>query len=80
MKEFNYHNKEMVMKGGKKTVRVVSIKNGKGFKSVSYSQKGKNKKTVKKRIHPDHIDMIKKGKFITGLFSDCKNKKMCKSN
>lgn len=68
---FNYHNKEIVKSGGKKTVRIVHIKNGKGHKSISYWQNGKHKKTVKRRVKPQHVKMIKRCKFIPGLFSDC---------
>ena len=70
-KKFHYHNKEIVQHGGKKSVRQVSIKNGKGFKSVSYYHKGKHQRTVKKRIHPDHMKMIRQGTFVPGLFKDC---------
>ena len=72
MNNFNYKNVEVkTMKGGSKVVRKVSIKNGKGYKSVTKYRKGKKTKTVKKPIHKDHIGLIKNGKFIPGLFSDC---------
>jgi len=54
-----------------KIVRRVSIKNGKGFKSVTKYHKGKKISSVKKPIHKSHIDLIAVGKFIPGLFSDC---------
>jgi hypothetical protein len=56
---------------GGKIVRKVSIKNGKGFKSVTKYHKGKKVSTHKKPIHKSHIDLIMIGKFIPGLFSDC---------
>lgn len=69
----NYQNTESVVQsGGKKIVRKVSIKNGKGYKSVTTYKKGKKICAVKKHIHKDHIEMIKNRKFIPGLFSDCK--------
>ena len=69
---FNYQNKEVkIHKGGQKTVRKVSIKNGKGYKSVTKYHKGKKIGTSKKPIHHSHIGLIKIGKFIPGLFTDC---------
>ena len=69
----NYQNTESVLQsGGKKIVRKVSIKNGKGYKSVITYKKGKKVSAIKKSIHGDHIEMIKNRKFIPGLFSDCK--------
>ena len=68
---FNYENTEIKMTGGTKIVRKVSIKNGKGYKSVTKYNKGKKTATIKKRIHKDHVHFIKNGKFIPGLFLDC---------
>lgn len=69
---FNYQNKEVkIQKGGQKTVRKVYIKNGKGYKSVTKYHKGKKIGTSKKSIHASHIGLIKMGKFIPGLFTDC---------
>ena len=68
---FNYENTEVKMTGGTKIVRKVSIKNGKGYKSVTKYNKGKKTATIKKRIHKDHVHFIKIGKFIPGLFLDC---------
>ena len=76
MNRFNYDNTEIVsQKGGKNFVRKVSIKNGKGYKSITKYRRGKKLYTVKKPIHKEHIKLIKKGKFIPGLFNDCKTKK-----
>jgi hypothetical protein len=70
--DFNYQNIEVKkMTGGSKVVRKVSIKNGKGYKSVSKYRKGKKTATIKKSIHKAHIELIKIGKFIPGLFLDC---------
>jgi hypothetical protein len=70
--KFVYESMEVTRKGANKTVRKVSIKNGKGTKSVSKYYKGKHIGTSKKSIDDDHIPLIKGGSFITGLFSDCK--------
>ena len=68
----NYENTETTKIGGKKTVRKVIIRNGKGVKMVTKYHKGKHLGTAKKPIHQQHILMIASGKFIKGLFSDCK--------
>ena len=78
----HYQNIEVTRtSGGGKIVRKVSIKNGKGHKSVTKYHKGKKVGTAKKPIHKSHVDMILMGKFIPGLFSDCgcNNKKTRKS-
>ena len=49
---FNYQNIEVKkMMGGSKIVRKVSIKNGKGYKSITKYRKGKKSKTIKKPIN-----------------------------
>jgi hypothetical protein len=68
---FNYENTEIQSQRGGKIVRKVSIKKGKGYKSVTRFRKGKKSSTVRKPIHIDHIKLIKQRKFIPGLFSDC---------
>ena len=69
---FDYYNQEVKsMAGGRKIVRKVSIKNGKGYKSITKYHKGKKIGTSKKPIHKSHVSFIKLGKFIPGLFSDC---------
>lgn len=71
--DFNYDNTEIkTQMGGKKVVRKVSIKNGKGYKSVTKYHNGRKVVTSKKPIHKSHISLIKMGKFIPGLFEDCK--------
>jgi hypothetical protein len=71
---FHYKNKEKKMIGGAMVVRNVSIKNGKGYKSITRYHRGKRVGTHKKPLHTNEIDMIKKGKFISGLFSDLKKR------
>jgi hypothetical protein len=69
---FTYENTETTKRGGKKIVRKVSIKNGKAIKSVSKYRGAKHIGTAKKPIHKQHVEMIRLGKFVKGLFSDCK--------
>jgi hypothetical protein len=69
---FNYKNTETKQMGGTKIIRKVSVKNGKGYKSVTKYRHGKKISSVKKHIHTDHLHMIKNGKFVVGLFYDCK--------
>ena len=73
MKGFNYENTETKIQSGGKVVRKVSIKKGRGYKSVTKYHKGKKIYTVRKPIHKEHIQLIEKGKFIAGLFQDCKD-------
>ena len=78
--QFNYQNTEVKMTGGARIVRKVSIKNGKGYKSVCRYKKGKCCGTVKKNLLPHHIDKIRGGKFISGLFNDCMPSKKTRKN
>jgi len=78
--DFHYKNTEVKhMTGGSKIVRKVSIKNGKGYKSVSNYHKGKKIYTNKKPIHNEHVELIKIGKFIPGLFSECSHREKYKT-
>lgn len=70
--KFNYDSSETKQIGGTKVVRKVSIRNGKGYKSLTKYRNGKKIGTTKKHIHKDHVNLIKFGKFIPGLFFDCK--------
>jgi hypothetical protein len=72
--EYSYENTQVTSMTGGKIIRQVKIKGNKGYKSVT-KYKGKKKiGTKKKRICKQHINMIKKGIFIPGLFTDCKCK------
>ena len=76
---FNYENTEVkTQMGGKKMVRKVSIKKGKGYKSITNYHKGRKISSSKKPIHKSHVGLIKSGKFIHGLFADC-SYKTCKT-
>lgn len=68
---FNYSNTQTHQTGGKKIVRKVSIKKGKGNKSVKYYKSGKLVSNIKRGLKPTDIQRIKMGKFIPGLFKDC---------
>ena len=68
---FNYSNTQIHQTGGKKTVRKVYIKKGKGQKSVKYYKNGKLVSTIKRGLKPVEVAFIKMGKFIPGLFKDC---------
>jgi hypothetical protein len=73
MKNFHYHNTEKRLHKGKHIIRKVSIKNGKGYKSVTiHKQIGGKRRTTKRRLNPQEIEHIRNRKFIKGLFSDCK--------
>jgi len=78
--DFNYHNTEVkTQSGGKKVVRKVTIKHGKGYKSVTKYNKGKKTSSIKKPIHKQHITSIKRGKFIPGLFDECCSREKTKT-
>jgi hypothetical protein len=68
---FNYENIESSQKGGIRTIRKVSIKNGKGYKSVTKYNRDKYVGTSKKLLEGGQVVMIKNRKFIPGLFNDC---------
>jgi len=78
--KFHYENTEIKKQIGGKTVRRVYIKNGKGYKSVTKYRRGVKVGTAKNPIHKKHVELIKKGTFIPGLFNDCKfREKNCKT-
>ena len=68
---FNYSNTQSHQTGGKKVVRKVLIKKGKGHKSVKHYKNGKLISNIKHGLKPTEIEHIKKGEFIPGLFKDC---------
>lgn len=68
----HYENTEVrKMHGGRKIVRKVSIKRGKGFKSITRYHRGKHLGTVKKTLPPHQVRLILVRKFVPNLFSDC---------
>ena len=70
-KKFHFTSTQKHQHGGKKTVRHVSIKNGKGHKKVSHYRGNKLIRTIKKSLKKTEMEMIRIGKFIPGLFRDC---------
>jgi hypothetical protein len=72
--KFDYNNTEIknIQHGGK-IVRKVTIKNGKGYKSISKYHRKKHVGTFRKTLKSAEIQMIKIGKFIPGLFANCKS-------
>jgi hypothetical protein len=70
--KFSYKNVQHHSVGHRKTVRSVVIRNGKGYKKVAVYHRGKRRKTVRRQLAKDHIDDIQQGRFIRGLFDDCK--------
>lgn len=70
-KKFHFTSTQKHQHGRKKTVRHVSIKNGKGHKKVSHYNGNKLAGTVKKSLKKTEMEMIRFGKFIPGLFRDC---------
>ena len=77
---FDYTNTEINQQKGGKMIRKVSIKKGKGYKSVIKYNKGRKIHTIKKPINKEHVQLIKLGKFIPGLFSDCKYREKTRKN
>jgi len=74
---YQYSNVEIkILPNGRKTVRKVYVKNGKGYKIVTKYRRGRKTSSVKKPIHVDHIDQIKKCQFVPGLFAECIDTKM----
>jgi len=68
-----YNNVEVMHnQTGGKIVRKVSIKNGKGYKSISRYHKKRHTGTIRKSLKKAEIKLIKLGKFIPGLFKNCK--------
>lgn len=70
-KKFHFTSTQKHQHGGKKTVRHVTIKNGKGHKKVSHYRGNKLIRTIKKSLKKPEMEMIRLGKFIPGLFRDC---------
>ena len=73
LNNFYYDNTEVKnIQSGGKIVRKVSIKRGKGYKSISMYHKKKHTGTARRTLKTAEIHMIKLGKFIPGLFKNCK--------
>ena len=68
----DYSNEQVTQNGGTKKVRHVKITGKKGYKKVITYRNGRKVGSSKKPLKPTEITMIRVGKFIPGLFSDCK--------
>jgi hypothetical protein len=74
LNKFDYENTEIKKtQSGGKIVRNVTIKNGKGYKSITRYHRKKRIGTIRKTLKRGEIQMIKLGKFIPGLFKNCKS-------
>lgn len=74
LNKFDYENTEIKKtQSGGKIVRNVTIKNGKGYKSITRYYRKKRIGTIRKTLKRGEIQMIKLGKFIPGLFKNCKS-------
>ena len=71
LKKFHFSSTQKHQHGGKKTIRNVTIRQGKGHKKVTYYKGNKKISTVKKPLKSFEIELIKIGKFIPGLFKEC---------
>jgi len=76
-KKFQYNNTEMHHVGGKRVIRAVKIRNGKGHKSIKVYSKKRCMGTAKRQLTEEEIHKIHNRKFINGLFNDCK---ICKKS
>ena len=80
VKNFHYFNKEQKHHGHRKTMRMVKIHGGKGHKTMTHYKKGKKMYSVKKPLTIIEIVTIQRGKFIPGLFRDCKGSNCSRKN
>ena len=71
MSDFSYQSTQVAISGGRKQVRNVTIKNGKGHKSIERYCKGKCNSTMKRRLLLKEIKMIQRNEYIPGLFNNC---------
>ncbi len=69
--DFSYESVQTHMNGGKMHVRNVTIKNGKGYKSVSKYCNGKCNSTAKRHLLLKEIKMIQRHQYIPALFKNC---------
>ena len=72
MSTFHYDNTETKQHRNKRTVRRVRIHGGTGYKSVVQFVGGKRRGSVRHKLQSHEIAQIQSGKFIPGLFRDCK--------
>lgn len=70
-KHFVYASQQIHHHGNDKTVHRVTVKNGKGHKSVTKYRRGKLMSRVKRLLREEEMEHIHRKKFIPGLFRDC---------
>ena len=69
---FSYSNHEVKqLGGGRKMVRTVRVRNGKGTKTVTMYRHGKVTHRKRLPLCKHSMRMIKRGKFVKGLFDEC---------
>lgn len=68
---FSYVNREVKVVGGKKIVRTVRVQRGCGTKTVAHYHRGKCTHRSTKPLCKHSLRMIKRGKFVKGLFDEC---------
>jgi hypothetical protein len=73
-KKFNFHSKQIHQHGGKKRVHHVTIKSGKGKKSIVYYDQNKMVAKASEKLKEGEVELIKVGKFIPGLFKNMRMK------
>jgi hypothetical protein len=78
---FKYSNVQHKHHGVNKKTHKVHISGNNGYKCVTHFCRGKKSHHSKKQLTKCEINMIKKGKFIKGLFKDCgKNVRSTRKN
>ena len=71
---FKYSNVQHKHHGSNKKTHKVHINGYKGYKCVTYYNRGKKIHCSRKQLTKCEIGMIRKGKFIKGLFKDCEKR------
>lgn len=73
-KKFNFQSKQIHQRGGKKTIRNVTIKKDRGYKSIVYYDQNKMVAKASEKLKNGEVELIKFGKFIPGLFKNMRKK------
>jgi len=72
---FKYSNVQHKHHGPNKKTHKVHITENKGYKCVTHFNRGKKTHHSRKQLTKYEMGMIKKGKFVKGLFKECDKKK-----
>jgi hypothetical protein len=70
-KKFSFYSIQKHEHKGKKYIKKVSVKNGKGHKIISCYHGGKRVNTSKNPLSQIEIGLIKVGKILPNLFKGC---------